>query len=86
MNIRGRQTQSTYTRGVEMDMLLGGLGGRLAQAQRGPERPREVERGQKKPVMRLAGDDPATSMLQRENCNRTLEIELTYMNPTTSIM
>ena len=39
----------------------GGLGGRLAQAQRGPERPREVERGQKKPVMRLAGDDQAGS-------------------------
>ena len=39
----------------------GGLGGRLAQAQRGPERPREVEREQTKPLMRLAGDDQAGS-------------------------
>ena len=41
MNIRGRQTQNTYTRGVEKDMLLGGwVAGwlRPREAQRGPER------------------------------------------------
>ena len=41
MNIRGRQTQNTYTRGVERDMLLGGwVAGwlRPREAQRGPER------------------------------------------------
>jgi len=40
----------------------------------------------KRPNRNLSHNDPATSMLQRENCNRTVEIELTYMNQTTSIM
>ena len=39
----------------------------------------------KRPNRNLSHNDPATSMLQREKYNRTLEIELTDMNPTTSI-
>ena len=61
-----------YTRGVERYMPLGGLGGRLAQAQRGLERPREVEREQTKPLMRLAGDDQAGSpQISVRNPNRS---------------
>ena len=33
----------------------------------------------KRPNRNLSHNDPATSMLQRKNCNRTLEIELTYV-------
>ena len=39
----------------------------------------------KRPNRNLSHNDPATSMLQREKYNRTLEIELTDMKPTTSI-
>ena len=39
----------------------------------------------KRPNRNLSHNDPATSMLQREKYNGTLEIELTDMNPTTSI-
>ena len=33
-----------------------------------------------RPNRNLSHNDPAPSMLQRKNCNRTLEIELTYVH------
>ncbi len=39
----------------------------------------------KRPNRNLSHNDPASSMLQREKYNGTLEIELTDMNQTTSI-